>query len=266
MAPGNPVSKPPTKHQLKTVLITGGSSGIGYESAKQLLATGEYRTVLLGRNRPKLEEAAHSLGGTMETVSVAVCDLRDSAEIAKTIERLDGTYKGIYGLVNNAGIYPFGGVTTTTEEQWDEAFDVNLKAPFLLTQGVIAAMARNAYGGRIVNVSSTAGILPNHFALAYSVSKAAMIQLTRTLAKELGKDNITVNCICPGIVRSPLHEAYHQSKTELEEFYARRGAAFPLGRVGEPKDVAGAVKFFLSEDASWVTGDIFVVDGGRLLL
>ena len=117
-----------------------------------------------------------------------------------------------------------------------------------------------------MNVSSTAGILPNHFALAYSVSKGALIHLTRTLAKELGKDNITINCVCPGIVRSPLHEAYHQSKTELEEFYAKRGAAFPLGRVGEPKDVAGAIRFFLGEDAAWVTGDVFVVDGGRLLL
>jgi NAD(P)-dependent dehydrogenase (short-subunit alcohol dehydrogenase family) len=144
--------------------------------------------------------------------------------------------------------------------------ETNIKGPFLLIQAVAKMMAKNPEGGRIVNISSTAGILPNHFALAYSVSKAALIHLTKTIAKELGKDNITVNCICPGIVRTALHDAYHTSKSELEEFYAKRGASFPLGRVGESRDVAGAVRFFLSEDAAWVTGDVFVVDGGRLLL
>jgi NAD(P)-dependent dehydrogenase (short-subunit alcohol dehydrogenase family) len=221
---------------------------------------------LLGRNRPKLEDAAQALGGSSEIISIFTCDLRDSNQIKKTIEKVTGAYKGIYGLVNNAGIYPLGGLSDTTEEMWDEAFSVNLKGPFLLTQAVAEAMSKNPDGGRIVNVSSTAGILPNHFAFAYSVSKAAMIHMTRTLAKELGKDNITVNCVCPGIVRTPLHEAYHTSKSELEQFYAKRGSTFPLGRVGEPRDVAGAVKFFLSEDAAWVTGDILVIDGGRLLM
>jgi NAD(P)-dependent dehydrogenase (short-subunit alcohol dehydrogenase family) len=252
--------------RLKTVLITGGASGIGFETAKLLLQTQQYRLVLLGRNRGKLEDAARELGGSPDQVSVATCDLRDADQIKKTVDRIIGTHKGIYGLVNNAGIYPFGGISTTTEKSWDEALGVNLKAPFLLIQAVVEAMAKNPDGGRIVNVSSTAGILPNHFALAYSVSKAALIQLTRTLAKELGKDNITVNCVCPGIVRTPLHEAYHHSQSELEEFYAKRGATFPLGRVGEPRDVAGSIKFFLSEDAAWVTGDVFIVDGGRLLL
>ncbi|MGZ3688708.1 MAG: SDR family NAD(P)-dependent oxidoreductase [Bdellovibrionota bacterium] len=254
------------KTKLKTVLITGGGSGIGFETAKLLLETGEYRLVLLGRDRDKLESAAKTLKGTPDTVSFFDLDLRDSSQIQKTIQKIAGTYKGIYGLVNNAGIYPFGGIANTTESSWDDAMAVNLKAPFLLIQAVAPMMAKNPEGGRVVNVSSTAGLLPNHFALAYSVSKAAMIQLTKTLAKELGKDNVTVNCICPGIVRSPLHDAYHRSESEVEEFYAKRGATFPLGRVGEPRDVAGAIRFFLSEDASWVTGDVFVVDGGRLLL
>lgn len=254
------------RNQLKTVLITGGASGIGFESAKLLLQTGGYRLVLLGRDREKLETSAKELSTNMDLVSVAHCDLNDSQQIRKTVDRIAGTYKGIYGLVNNAGVYPFGGLATTTEKSWDETFNVNLKSAFLLTQGLVPLMARNPEGGRVVNISSTAGILPNHFALAYSVSKAAMITMTRTLAKELGKDNITVNCICPGIVRTPLHDAYHTSQSELEEFYARRGAAFPMGRVGEPSDVAGAVRFFLSPETSWVTGDIFVVDGGRLLL
>lgn len=255
---------------MKTVIVTGGGSGIGFVTAQMLLQSGGYRVVLLGRDRSKLESAFQDLckehGASHENVTIVTCDLRDSAQIRKAVERIASQHKGIYGLVNNAGIYPFGGIGNTTEQAWDEAMAVNLKGPFLLIQAVVEQMAKAGEGGRIVNVSSTAGILPNHFALAYSVSKGALIHLTRTLAKELGKDNITINCVCPGIVRSPLHEAYHQSQSDLEEFYAKRGAAFPLGRVGEPKDVAGAIRFFLGEDAAWVTGDVFVVDGGRLLL
>lgn len=254
------------KPQLKTVIITGGGSGIGLATAELLLQTQEYRVMLLGRDRGKLEEAQKKLGGTPDTVGIVACDVRDAGQIKKAVEKIANQYKGIYGLVNNAGIYPFGGIANTTEEAWDEAMSVNLKGPFFLIQAVAEHMARSRTGGRIVNVSSTAGLLPNHFALAYSVSKGAMVHLTKTLAKELGKDNITINCVCPGIVRSPLHEAYHRSESELEEFYAKRGAAFPLGRVGEPRDVAGAIRFFLGDDAAWVTGDVFVVDGGRLLL
>jgi NAD(P)-dependent dehydrogenase (short-subunit alcohol dehydrogenase family) len=257
---------PTEKQQLKTVLITGGGSGIGLATAQLLLQSKTYRVVLMGRDRAKLDDAFQKLGSSHDLVSVVQCDLRDSAQIRKSVERIASQHKGIYGLVNNAGIYPFGGVSNTTEAAWDEAMTVNLKGPFLLIQAVVEQMAKARQGGRIVNVSSTAGLLPNHFAFAYSVSKAALVHLTKTLAKELGRDNITINCVCPGIVRTPLHEAYHQSQSELEEFYAKRGAAFPLGRVGEPGDVAGAIRFFLSEDAAWVTGDTFVVDGGRLLL
>ncbi len=252
--------------ELKTVVITGAASGIGFELARNLRAHGGYRLVLMGRDRAKLEKAAQDLGGNPDLVHVAVCDLADLAQVKKTAERLRTSFSEIYALVNNAGVYPFGGVATTTENQWDDAFNVNLKSAFFLIQGLHPSLAKSRHGARVVNVSSTAGILPNHFALAYSVSKAAMIQMSKTLAKEMGKDNITVNCVCPGIVRSPLHEAYHPSRSELEEFYAKRGSTFPLGRVGEPKDVAGAIQFFLSEEAAWVTGDVFVIDGGRLLL
>ncbi len=255
-----------TDKNLKTVIITGAGSGIGLDTAKLLKETGGYRLILVGRDQDKLQMVAKEMGGVSDSLMTVPCDLRDSQQIKKAVDRITSNHKQIYGLVNNAGIYPFGGLTSTTEAVWDDAMNVNLKGPFLFTQAVVPYLAKSPGGARIVNVSSTAGILPNHFALAYSVSKAALVHFSRTLAKELGKDGITVNCICPGVVKSPLHSAYHASQNELENFYAKRGAAFPMGRVGEPRDVSSAIRFFLSEDASWVTGDVFVVDGGRLLL
>jgi NAD(P)-dependent dehydrogenase (short-subunit alcohol dehydrogenase family) len=253
------------KSALKTVVITGASTGIGFDTARILLESGEYRLALIGRKRDHLEDAAKTLGHA-DLVSTFVCDLGDLKQIKPTVEKILATHRKIYGLVNNAGIYPFGGLATTNLEGWDKTFDVNLKAPFLLCQAFAPAMAKSQDGARIINISSTAGILPNHFALAYSVSKAALIHLTKTLAKEVGKDDITVNCICPGIVKTPLHDAYHANKSEMESFYEKRGSTFPLGRVGEPSDISGAVKFFLSKDAAWVTGEVFIADGGRLLI
>src|SRR5690606_8001974 len=116
----------------KTVLITGGGSGIGFETARKLLETKEYHVVLMGKSREKLEDAAKSLGSGPELVSVSVCDLKDADQIRRAVEKIVGAYKAIYGLVNNAGIYPFGGLHSTTDEAWDETFAVNLKAPFVL--------------------------------------------------------------------------------------------------------------------------------------
>lgn len=250
---------------LKTVVITGGGTGIGLATARSLLDAGGYRVVLLGRDRDLLENAARDLGGDTERVAVSVCDLGDERQIERAVEKLLAIHRNIYGLVNNAGVYPFGGLATTTSASWDETLRINLKAPFLLTQGLAPALARNPDGGRVVNVSSTAGILPNHFALAYSVSKSALIALTKTLAKELGREKITVNCVCPGIVRTAMHEASHPSRATMEDWYRERGRAYPLGRVGEPADVAGAIRYLLSPEAAWVTGDVLVIDGGRLL-
>lgn len=255
-----------SKSNQKTVIITGGGSGIGLETARLLLTNKDYRVVLIGKNKGKLEDAIQSLDAPEDRVSAYDCDLASEKQINATMDKVLATHSKIYGLVNNAGVYPLASLPNTTSQQWDETFQINLKAPFLLCQKVFEKMKKNSDGGRIVNVSSTAGLLPNHFALAYSVSKAAMVSMTRTLAKELGKHNITVNCICPGIVRTPLHDEYHATTDDLENFYAKKGSTFPMGRVGEPKDVASAITYFLSEDASWVTGDVMVIDGGRLLI
>jgi NAD(P)-dependent dehydrogenase (short-subunit alcohol dehydrogenase family) len=253
------------KQQQKTVIITGGATGIGFSTAQSLLKTESYRVVLLGRREARLEQAVEDLGGNSDWVSFEVCDLSKEDQIAESIHKILSKHKTIYGLVNNAGIYPFDNLSNVTPKGWDMTFMVNLKAPMLLAHAFAPEMAKHKEG-RIVNVSSTAGVLPNQFALSYSVSKAALNHFTKTIAKEVGPNGITVNTICPGIVKTPLHEAYTQDKTALEQFYAKRGASFPMGRVGLPEDVSSAVVYFLSEQASWVTGTEFIVDGGRLLL
>lgn len=261
-----PTTHAPKSKAPRTVVITGGGGGLGLAMARRLLQDPIYRLILMGRNRNKLEAAAKELDPTEDRVMPVVCELTDSSQLKQAAEKIAGSFKGVYGIVHNAGVYPFGGVANTTEKQWESAMAVNLKAPFFLSQALLPLLKKSPEGGRILHISSTAGILPNHFALAYSVAKAALIQLTKTMAKELGKDNITVNCICPGIVKTELHEAYHQSPSELEEFYAKRGASLPLGRVGEAGDVAGLANFLLSDEAAWITGDVMVVDGGRLLV
>lgn len=247
----------------KSIVITGGATGIGLATTQRLLKNTSYKIALVGRNEGELNHAAKALASP-DRVTTHSCDLRQPADITAVAKKVGDSHREIWGLINNAGVYPFGGLSTTTIESWNETLQVNLTAAFLMSQ-VFAPLMVKHRGGRIINVSSTAGLLPNHFALAYSVSKAALVQLTKTLAKELGKDGITVNCLCPGIVRSPMHSAYHHSATALEEFYAKRGAAYPTGRVGEPEDVANAVEFFLTESSNWITGDVMVVDGGRLL-
>ncbi len=276
-APGKSQGRSSPKNSPINLVVTGGGSGIGYEIAKRWLRGAdpqgpERRVVLVGKEDPVLKTAVQELlkesprrEGTEDYVRAFACDLRDEKAIRSLGARLASEVGEIYGLVNNAGTYPFGQLANTTVKDWNDTLSINLTAAFLMTQMLAPLMAK-AKRGRVIMVSSTAGILPNHFALAYSVSKAALIQLSKTLAKELVKDGITVNCICPGIVRSPMHEGYHANTVELETFYAKKGAQFPVGRVGEPRDVANAADFLLREESDWVTGEVMVVDGGRLLL
>lgn len=255
-----------TDHK-KTIVVSGGGSGIGLEAIRMLAESNkDYHCVALCINRAQMESAAKELETYRAQVSFFTCDLKDPEQIRQTIQKISSTQKCIYGLINNAGIYPFGGLADTKLSSWDETFDTNLKSAFLLTQGLLPLMKENGLDmGRVVSIASTAGILPNQHALAYSVSKAALIQFAKTIAKEIGPFGITSNVICPGIIKSPMHETYHESDSKLEEFYHRRGSSFPMGRVGEPRDVAAAIKFLMGDDSSWMTGEVLVVDGGRLL-
>lgn len=231
---------------MKTVLVTGGSSGIG-ECLVRELTQKEYRvyfTYYTGKDRAEKIQR--------ETGAIAkYLNLRDRA----SIEALGEELKNVDILINNAGIAEIQLFNLLTEDDVDRMFDVNLKGHFILTQKIVPNMISKKWG-RIVNVSSMWGVTGGSCETHYSASKAGMIGFTKALAKELGLSGITVNCVAPGLIETPMSAILdEQSKNDFAE-------TCPIPRVGIPHDVTHAIKYFISEDASFVTGQVLCVDGG----
>lgn len=237
----------------KVVIITGGSRGIGKATAN-LFAKEGASVVITAKNNTRLQSAAKELG-----VIGFVGDIRRSDDVENVVKKTLEEFGKIDILVNNAGIFPdVKPLHETSEEEWNEIIDINLTGQFRFTKAVIPHMMKN--GGCIVNVSSDAGLksFENFEADSYSATKAALIHLTKTWAIEYAKYKIRVNCICPGIVETDMTEPY--LRTEADRAMAI--AEHPIGRIGNPEDVAKAILYFASEDSSWITGAILPVDGG----
>jgi len=250
----------------KVVLITGGASGLGLASARQFAAEGA-RLVLVDWDREALEAAqlavAHdgaevrSLGGDVSEESTAA----DAVGLARSeFGRLDV-------LFNNAGIDPLRArsVMETETGDWDRILDVNVRSAYLMAKAAIPLM-REGGGGAIVNTASIAGLKPAGDETAYSVSKAAMVSLTGALAVDFARDGIRANCVCPGYMEMVMTDRRRDLTEEQQQARASGAAArVPLGRQGTYEEVARAVLFLASEDASYVTGAALVVDGGLML-
>ena len=237
----------------KVVIITGGSRGIGKATAN-LFAKEGASVVITAKNNARLQSAAKELG-----VVGFVGDIRRRDDVENVVKKTLDEFGKIDILVNNAGIFPdVKPLHETSEEEWNEIIDTNLTGQFRFTKAVIPHMMKN--GGCIVNVSSDAGLksFENFEADSYSATKAALIHLTKTWAIEYAKYKIRVNCICPGIVETDMTEPY--LRTEADRAMAI--AEHPIGRIGNPEDVAKAILYFASEDSSWITGAILPVDGG----
>lgn len=245
----------------KVALITGAASGIG-EATAELFAREGARVVLadvqddLGR---QVLERIREAGGTAEYVH---CDVSVSEDVGGMVRAAVDTYGRLDILYNNAGLARGGTITEISEDDWDLVIDVDLKSVYLGCKYAIPEM-RKAGGGSIISTASIAGLRGSPRLNAYSAAKAAVINLTRSVAAEAGSFGIRVNCICPGIIVTPIwRQIGVMADAQQQALLQRMGQRVLLQRVGMPDDVARGALFLASEDASYVTGHALVIDGG----
>lgn len=241
----------------RVAIVTAASRGIGLGVAAALVARGD-RVLITGRDPGSLATAVESLGGSRHAVAVAG-KAHDEAHQEEAVARAMELFGRIDFLVNNVGTNPvFGPLVEQTSDLLRKILDINVVAAFGWTQRVHrAAMAE--HGGAVVNMSSVAALAPAPGIGAYGMSKAALSYLTAQLALELAPQ-VRVNAVAPAVVRTRFAEALYAGREE------QVAAGYPLGRLGEPADVAGAVIYLLSDAASWVTGQTLVLDGGSTLV
>ncbi len=241
----------------KVAMITGASRGIGQAIALRLAQAGA-KVVVSSRKIENVQSVAdeiESAGGESLAVQAHVGRTEDvTALVAQTIE----TFGRVDVVVNNAATNPhFGPLLTAEESQWDKIFDTNVKSVFRVCKAAVPHMEAQG-GGKIVNLASTAGLRPAGGMGIYGVSKAAIVMLTQVLATELGHSNIQVNAIAPGVIKTRFSQMLWQTPQIAEPFLN----SLPLGRFGEPADVAGLALYLASSASDYVTGAVFVVDGG----
>lgn len=246
--------------QENLAIITGASSGIGESIAKILSPLG-YKTILLGRNIDRLKKVASELDDS----EFYQCDLHDVDQIIKVshnlIKKFEGSVFTKAVLINNAGVVNRLPFEENSIGEWQMQFQTNLFAPAVLTQSLLPFLKAQKEA-RIINISSTLAIRPIKDTSIYSASKAALNSMTQSLALELAEFKIPVNAICPGIIETPIHHFYQTKDLKLREDLNR---AQPLGRIGQPEDIAKTVRFLAEEASNWLTGTLLPVDGGILL-
>ena len=238
----------------KNALVTGSTRGIGRAIAETLAKSGA-RVAVVGRDLQKAKEAAAEVGGGAQGFA---CDVTDTSAVAKLIADVEAAFGSIDILVNNAGITRDNLVMRLKDEDWDAVINANLRGAFAAIRAVSRGMMKRR-SGRIINVSSIVGIIGNRGQANYAASKAGLIALTKSVAKELGSRNILVNAVAPGFIETEMTAAMTPEAREA------LGKQIALERLGTPQHVAAMVAFLASDLASYITGQVLVVDGGMVM-
>lgn len=235
----------------KVALVTGAARGIGLATAKLFLAEG-WQVALLDRDAAELEAACVDLGSD---ATALVRDVSNPQDVTIALREVADRFGRLDALVNNAGVAEFGPIEDTDFARWRRVMETNLDGTFLMSQEALPALKESK--GALVNIASISGLRASTLRVAYGTSKAAVIQLTKQQAAELGEFGIRANCVCPGPVRTKLAMAVHSP-----EIIAAYHDAIPLNRYGSEREIAEVIVFLCSDRASYVTGQIIAADGG----
>jgi len=244
----------------KTVIITGATSGIGRSCALAFAQAGA-GSVCVGRNEQALAELSDQLKTTGAEVVTVSSDLSLEGGAKSVVDAALQRFNGIDILVNAAGHISSGTIEDTSLEAWDKMMAINVRAIFTLMQAALPSLMDRK--GNIVNISSVTGLRAFPGVLAYCVSKAALDQLTRCSALELAPKGVRVNAVNPGVVVTEIHKRGGMSDEKYAAFLEHSKQTHPLGRVGRPEEIASLVLYLASDEATWITGATYSIDGGR---
>lgn len=239
----------------KKALITGATGGLGAEIARALHQQGA-EIAISGTKREKLEELAREFQDRIHVIS---CDLSNIESTQRLIPEAEAALGGLDILVNNAGMTHDGLILRMSDEQWSKVIDVNLSAVFRLSREAIKGMMKQR-SGRIINITSIVGVTGNAGQTNYAASKAGIIGLAKSLAAEVATRGITVNCIAPGFIESPMTTVLNDKQRE------KAINEIPQGKIGSPKDIAAGVVFLASEEAGYITGQTLHINGGMTMV
>lgn len=242
----------------KVAVVTGASRGIGRSMAETYARAGAH-VICVSRNEDALNVVADGIKSNGGSASVTAINVSNLEEFQNLIKETTDTYESVDILVNNAGITRDTLIVRMSEEDWDTVIDVNLKGAFNGIKAVTRTMMKQRFG-RIINISSVVGLTGNAGQVNYAASKAGLIGLTKATAKEIGSRGITVNCIAPGYIATDMTGQMDDKAKDLLI------SQIPLGRIGSPDDIAATALFLASDEAGYITGQTFTVDGGMVMI
>jgi len=241
----------------KTAIITGGASGIGEATARRFVAEGA-KVLIADRNIAAANDLASELGSQ---VSAIECDVRKETSAKDVAQRALALWGRIDILVNNAGSELNKTYNETTSDEWDMVLETDLKGPWMMCKHIVPAMVEKK-SGSVVNVSSLNGLVGFPLSTAYGSAKGGLVVFTRDIAIELASSGVRFNCVCPGVIETPMMERWTKLMPDQEEAKAMLRGVMPIGRMGYASEVAGAILFFASDDSTLCQGSVLSVDGG----